>query len=777
MSSSSESYSLPTAPVLVRLKLIAKEQVAENTLQCDFELIDSSFNFYPGQYLRLKIPSLKTDNFNGNVRDFSIVSSLHELPKISIAFRTSQSPFKKALQESEVGLEVEAWGPLGTFVLPDDLSVPFIFIAFGIGVTPFISMLRYLEHSKKPFEVQLCYANDTLEQAAYLNELREYAKRLPHFKLFEIAGHIEYEFITQNLSFANNPTWYICGKPEAVSKFTKEAPLFLNVLDSQLKTEEYSGYSLSYTDYQVPQTSKEKTQEISLESFFPKEPFVTSLLSAANSESLIAVTDKDGTIVSVNDRFVEVSKYPKEELIGQNHRILKSGFHPPSFYQTLWNTISSGRVWQGEIKNRDKNGEYYWVSTTISPVENLKGQITHYLSLRFLITERKDYQTTQKGLLNILDDFTEEKNKSKILSNRFELATDVAKIGVWEWNTATSKWNANQQFYDIHETSADQLNHKLQGWIDLFHPEDREEIAEKFNHILESSGEINETFKVKLPNGRTKIIHVAAKTEPSSEQTGVKLIGVVLDMTEQAQLDQMKSDFISLASHQLRTPLTAIKWYAEMLFKGDVGELTEDQKKIVKGLGESADRMVKLVTALLNLSRIESGRMSLKPKPTHLPQLMDSLLEMIRSLYEHRKQKIIKNYQQNLPQINVDSALIQEAYQNLVTNAIKYTPVEGTITLSIYKENDELITKIQDTGYGIPISDKDKIFQRFFRSDNIVKIETDGTGLGLYLTKLIVQLSGGRIWFESEEGKGSRFYIALPEKGSKAHKGVVTINT
>ena len=279
----------------------------------------------------------------------------------------------------------------------------------------------------------------------------------------------------------------------------------------------------------------------------------------------------------------------------------------------------------------------------------------------------------------------------------------------------------------------------------------------------------------KRKNG--ELYEVDLRISPISDTKGslVYFVGIERDITKAKAVEKMKTEFISLASHQLRTPLSAIKWFSQMLLDGDAGKLSRLQKEYMENISASNEREIHLVNSLLNISRIESGRISIAPKDTDLRKLVESVVADAGVSEDRRVRQIELEIERGIPLINTDPDLMRHVYMNLLSNAIRYTGEKGKIKVTIKIKGDTILSSVTDNGIGIPKNEQGRIFERFFRAANAMKRETEGSGLGLYLVKTIVESSGGKIWFESQEGRGTTFYFTLPVVGMKAKKGEVSL--
>ncbi len=278
-----------------------------------------------------------------------------------------------------------------------------------------------------------------------------------------------------------------------------------------------------------------------------------------------------------------------------------------------------------------------------------------------------------------------------------------------------------------------------------------------------------------------------------------KVVGamtVFRDITKEKEIDRVKSEFVSLASHQLRTPLSTINWYAESLLNGKTALANDKQKQYVDQIYTASRRMVKLIHDLLNVSRLELGTFGLTPEPLKLGAFVHEVIGEMQVQIKEKKLKFVERYDRSVPVAPIDRQWAHMVFQNILINAIKYTPRGGTITVEVVYWGDGcipwapegapcgplILCAVTDTGYGIPKHDQSKVFTKFFRADNVKEQEQDGTGLGLYMVKSLIKLVKGAIWFESPgrplsgEGMGRRrrgttFYVALPVPAKKVFWG------
>jgi len=276
----------------------------------------------------------------------------------------------------------------------------------------------------------------------------------------------------------------------------------------------------------------------------------------------------------------------------------------------------------------------------------------------------------------------------------------------------------------------------------------------------------NPFYYIRKDKTRFPVSSIVAPVVLASKIVGA--VEVFRDITKEKEVDKAKTEFVSLASHQLRTPLSTVSWYSEMLLAGDVGEVTPEQKKYLEEIYRGNQRMVDLVNTLLDVSRIELGTFIMESKQIDIVKLAQEVIDEHKLQIREKRIRFGSSFGKDIGSMQADPKILRMVIQNLLSNAVKYTPEGGRVELSIcLKYINVILLKIVDTGYGIPKDQQDKIFTKLFRADNVVGKDTEGTGLGLYIAKSIVEQSGGKIWFESDENKGTTFFVELPLKRVK----------
>ncbi len=472
---------------------------------------------------------------------------------------------------------------------------------------------------------------------------------------------------------------------------------------------------------------------------------------------------------SIDFLFLEKSKVQelKEEMPVQKDSIRKE-------FVLLKKNNEKVPVSVSTLARRDNNDNflgYFLVITDISETKEFQKKLEERVSEKTKELEIKNVEVTESrlALLNILEDVEdawkkaeEEKNKTMAIITNF---TDG--LMVFDRDNVVRLINPKiEKFFYI---SPEEVINK--PFNELKDSENILPLIESLSKspLFQNGKGSTDQFRAELVNKDNLTLDISVVSIINEDEKIGSLV-VVHDITREKMIEAMKSEFVSIAAHQLRTPLSAIKWTMRILLDGDLGELNEDQKGLVEKTYSSNERMISLINDLLNVTRIEEGRYLYQLELSHIEDVVAPLIESYKTEVERRGIKFNINIpKKKTPKIAVDAEKITLVIQNFIENAMKYTNQGGVMELNISynKEKDEIEVSVKDSGVGIPKDQHGRVFTKFFRAKNIIKMETEGSGLGLFICKNIVEAHKGRVWFESEEGVGSTFYFSLPVRSQE----------
>lgn len=487
---------------------------------------------------------------------------------------------------------------------------------------------------------------------------------------------------------------------------------------------------------------------------------LNAVLLALNETALVSETDASGTITYVNDKFVELTGYTRKELIGQNHRILKSGEQPPEFYSELWNTITQGKVWRKVVKNLAKDGSYFWVDTSIAPIMGKENKPVKYISVRFPVTKQKEFQEKLEKLNADLEERvqrrTEELRKSE---EHFRVLTNTMPQLVW---TATPDGVADY-FNDKHN-EYEGIKKKGKQWMPTVHQNEAERSKRAWQQAVDSSTTYEVEHRIKLKNGEYRWHLTRGIPLKDTEGTVTRWYVTATDIHEQKILEEQKDEFVGVVSHELKTPVTSIKAYTQVmksLFKrkGD-----EKSVEFLQKMDAQLNKLTVLIADLLDVTKINSGKLQLRLDYFDFNELVEEIVEEMQlTTRKHQISKVLDRSRT----IYGDRDRIGQAIVNFFSNAIKYSPQSDKIIIKTKVSKHDVTLCVQDFGVGIAKEKKDKVFGRFYRVGGDSRETYPGLGLGLYITSEIIRRHGGEIWVESDEGKGATFCFMLRAKGRK----------
>ena len=461
-------------------------------------------------------------------------------------------------------------------------------------------------------------------------------------------------------------------------------------------------------------------------------------------EGIWLIDDKANTTFA-NPRMAEMLGYKPEEMMGK---------HLFSFMDEKGKEIAKvnierrkkGIKEQHDFEFLRKDGSRIYTSLETSSINDKDGKYLGALAVVADITQRK--------LMEFKIKESEEKYKNIISSSPEAITlTDLNGRIIY----------CNQATLDLLGLSN---KNEIVGktCIDFMLPLDKKIALKNIEKTLKLGVLKNVEYALLKKDGQKFPVDFSASIIKDSDGKPKFIMNITRDISEKKRVEQAKSEFTSLASHQLRTPLSIMNWYTEMILDGKAGKLSQKQRKYIKEIYVANNKLIKLVNLLLNISRIDLGTFVINISKTDLVKTVNSVIKDLLPQIREKKIKIEKNYPRKSFWVDTDPNIINIVFQNLLSNSVRYTDSGGKIIITFEKQGSSMLIQFSDTGYGIPENQHSQIFSRFFRAENIKSKDPAGIGLGLYIAKSVLEQINGKIWFKSLERKGTTFYVKIPLK-------------
>jgi len=480
---------------------------------------------------------------------------------------------------------------------------------------------------------------------------------------------------------------------------------------------------------------------------------------ALDQHAIVSITDLQGNITYANDRFCNISGYDRGSLLGANHRIVNSGCHPASLFAEMWDSITHGRVWHGEVCNRRKDGALYWVDATIVPLLGSDGLPEQYIGIRTDITTRKTFEAQLAEQLRFVEVLLEATPTAIYLKDvdgrylRFNKAFEEL------FGIRREAW-VGKTVFDLVPGEAAQM----------MHAKDQELLQNGAVQTYEAAFTHRATGQL-----RDGLYWKAALTDSEGKITA--LVGTILDITEKNRFEQelrdakrtaeaanqAKSDFLANMSHEIRTPMNGVIGMTDLALGTNLDPTQREYLSIVRS---SAQSLMVILNDILDFSKIEAGKLNIEKVEFPLRDWIGETLKTLVARADKKGLVLQSQLAANLPdRVLGDPVRIRQVLTNLVDNAIKFTG-QGGVYLDVRctasdAGHSELQFSVRDTGIGIPADKQQGIFEAFTQADTSTTRQFGGTGLGLTICARLVELMGGRIWVESVAGQGSTFHFTV----------------
>lgn len=486
---------------------------------------------------------------------------------------------------------------------------------------------------------------------------------------------------------------------------------------------------------------------------------------ALNEAAIVAIANLQGKITYANTKFLEISGFNKQELLGKDHNILNSAHHPKEYFANLWRTISRGQIWRGEIQNKRKDGQLYWVDSTIVPMLNANGKISQYIAIRFDVTKRKKIEQQLAAQQIELEQFFESSNDLLCILN--------SDFVLHKTNRAFNR------FLNVESTHQLNLNFK-----EIVHPGDVEKLQIDWQNNNQNAVATRRMLRCVSAGGQAHYLswsfarwddkHIYAIGRDVTAQHEVEL--ALLHAKEQAEAaTQAKSRFLANMSHEIRTPLNGIMGMSNLISESSLDLRNTERLKMIQGCGQS---LLEIINDVLDFSKLEVDKLELESRPTDIRATVNEVIELLNTRASEKGIVLSYRHGDAVPSsVLTDVTRLRQVLINLIGNAIKFTEI-GSVEVrsdanSTGEKRFDLKFLVTDTGIGIAPESFGKIFSAFSQADASTTRRFGGTGLGLAISKTLVEKMGGSILVESTLGRGSTFSFSIPvDECDEARLGV-----
>ena len=479
------------------------------------------------------------------------------------------------------------------------------------------------------------------------------------------------------------------------------------------------------------------------------ESYVSDIFTFAPSP--LSFINLKGVILDLNPAFLEIANIKIKDILD---RRIEDFFNEVEIKELIKDTFNEDFVNGREMRFFPVDKPEISVQAFTKVRSDGDNKLGYFLSLFDLTEIKRTQRDSRKALLGLLEDIEEEKIFAEEEKNKTLAIIRNFADGIMVFDAKNNLSLINPKIEDFFKIEKDKIVGK--SITELSKIKSLKELTDIFRK--------GEVFRKEL-KVNSDIISEITIVPVKREGAKIGTLVILHDITRENLIEKMKSEFVSLAAHQLRTPLSAIKWITRMLLDEELGKLNSEQKEFLTDSYDSNERMIRLVNDLLNVTKIEEGRYLYKLTLGDVVEITKTVVDSYREPAIRRKLKLIFiKPKKEITKILMDTEKIRMVIENLVDNSVKYSKPGGRIVVSIKEIEDSIQVSVKDTGIGIIKKEQNRVFDKFFRGADVVKMDTEGTGLGLFITKNIVEAHNGKIWFDSEYKKGSTFYFSLPVK-------------